>query len=413
MPRTLSPSETMDPRREPAVRRIAFVVPRYGPEIVGGAETLARRFAERLPRDRFEVEVWTTCALDHHTWRNELPPGEVEIDGVLVRRFEVAPRNVDRFLRVQAHLSAGFPLTVEEELDWLAGSVHSERLYEWIEDHGAEQDALLFLPYLFGTTLVGAHVRPERSLLIPCLHDEPFAYLAVTRHLFGSVRGAVFNSRAERELAERLFGVAADAPVVGMGFDAAPSGRDGVAAFRRVHGILGDYVLYFGRKEEGKNLPLLLDCFRRCEGAGRDLSLLVAGDGRIADADRSPGVIDLPRLDEDEKRVACAGALALCQPSLNESFSIVIMESWLQETPVLVHADCAVTRSAVEESRGGLTFRDAESFARAVTELRAAPAAWRARGATARSWVLEQYSWSAVSDRFAAALERTLGGGTR
>src|SRR5256885_63109 len=68
-------------------RSIAFVVPRYGREIVGGAETLARGFAERLPADRFAVEVLTTCALDHHTWKNVLAPGEERQGNVTVRRF--------------------------------------------------------------------------------------------------------------------------------------------------------------------------------------------------------------------------------------------------------------------------------------------------------------------------------------
>src|SRR5690606_33768060 len=104
------------------------------------------------------------------------------------------------FLAVQDHLSAGLPLTLDEEIEWLAGSVHSEELYAWIEKHGGERDAILFLPYLFGTTLAGAHVRPERSILVPCLHDEPFAYLAVTRQLFRAVRGTIFNSAAERAL---------------------------------------------------------------------------------------------------------------------------------------------------------------------------------------------------------------------
>lgn len=391
----------------PARRRIAIVVPRFGAEIVGGAETLARGFAERLPREHYEIEVWTTCALDHHTWTNVFPPGEADVGGVRVRRFPVAPRNVARFLAVQDHLSAGLPLSLDEEIEWLAGSVHSEELYAWIERHGAERDAILFLPYLFGTTLAGAHVRPERSILVPCLHDEPFAYLALTRHLFRSVRGAIFNSAPERALAERLFGVRSDAPVVGMGFDEAPSGREGVSAFRGRHGIADDYLLYFGRKEEGKNLPLLLDAFR---AVGAGVSLVVAGDGTIPEAKRSPGIVDLPRLEEEEKRVACAGALALCQPSTNESFSIVIMEAWLQETPVIVNGSCPVTRSAVEESGGGFAFDDAADLAAIVGRLREDRDDARERGRRGRDWVRARYSWPAVSARFDAALERILEG---
>ena len=56
--------------------KVAFVVPRYGPDIRGGAEVGARMLAERLVADRgYEVEVLTTCALDAITWRDELPEG--------------------------------------------------------------------------------------------------------------------------------------------------------------------------------------------------------------------------------------------------------------------------------------------------------------------------------------------------
>ncbi len=139
-------------------------------------------------------------------------------------------------------------------------------------------------------------------MLIPCLHDEPFAYLQIVGHLFRSVRGAVFNSAPERSLARRLFGVASDAPVVGFGFDPVERDTAGAATFRSRHGLDGDYLLYFGRKEGGKNLPLLLDCFRACQAGGRDLRLVVAGDGSIDPSARPEGVVDLPRLSEAEKQ---------------------------------------------------------------------------------------------------------------
>ncbi len=119
-----------------ARRRIGFVVPRYGAEIVGGAETLARGFAERLPRERFEVEVLTTCARDHHTWENVHPPGVGSEGGVTVRRFAVSPRDVGRFLAVQGRLSAGFPLGLEEELVWAGSSVNSQSLYDYLDGEG-------------------------------------------------------------------------------------------------------------------------------------------------------------------------------------------------------------------------------------------------------------------------------------
>lgn len=383
---------------------VGFVVPRYGAEIVGGAETLARGFAERLPRDRFEVEVLTTCARSHHTWENALPAGTAVEGGVTIRRFPVSPRDVGRFLAVQQRLSDGFPLDLDDEIDWLAGSVNSQPLYEFLEAEGRRFDALVFLPYLFGTTLVGSQVDPGRSWLIPCLHDEPFAYLKVVAHLFRSVRGLVFNSAPERSLARRLFRVRADAPVVGLGFDERVPATAAADAFRGRRGIDGDYLLYFGRKEGGKNLPLLLDGFARCRHAGGGLSLVVAGDGTLDPRSLPPGVIDLPRLEEDEKDAACAGALALCQPSVNESFSIVMMEAWMQETPVLVNARCPVTRHHAALANGGLYFDGATELAAETEYLLAHRDEAREMGRQGRRYVLENYSWESVVARFESAL---------
>jgi hypothetical protein len=49
--------------------KLAYVVPRYGPEVMAGAEYAARMFAERLVAQLgWEVEALTTCAVDARTW---------------------------------------------------------------------------------------------------------------------------------------------------------------------------------------------------------------------------------------------------------------------------------------------------------------------------------------------------------
>ena len=68
--------------------KVAVVVQRYGQAINGGAELHARYIAEHLARHA-QVEVWTTCATDYVTWRNELKSGEERVNNVLVRRFPV------------------------------------------------------------------------------------------------------------------------------------------------------------------------------------------------------------------------------------------------------------------------------------------------------------------------------------
>ena len=74
--------------------KVAFVVPRYGVEVLGGAEYAARMLAERLVSQLgWDVEAITTCATDIRTWADEYEPGTADVNGVTVHRFRSRPRH--------------------------------------------------------------------------------------------------------------------------------------------------------------------------------------------------------------------------------------------------------------------------------------------------------------------------------
>src|SRR5690554_2466147 len=112
--------------------RIGFVVPRYGDGVLGGAETLARTVAEEVARaDLAEVEVLTTCARNHITWENELPPGLDDLRGVTVRRFPVdeAVRDAKRYETLHLRLIGRDRLSADEQYEWIDHSAHSPQMY--------------------------------------------------------------------------------------------------------------------------------------------------------------------------------------------------------------------------------------------------------------------------------------------
>ena len=98
--------------------RLAFVVQRYGLEINGGAEMQCRQLAERMS-GHMQVEVLTTCAEDHYTWRNVYPAGRETINGVPVRRFPVdRERKMPEFNRFTQEIM-GRPRTYFDEMRWM------------------------------------------------------------------------------------------------------------------------------------------------------------------------------------------------------------------------------------------------------------------------------------------------------
>ena len=393
--------------------KASFVIPFYGEQIGGGAETQCRRLAENLSARGVDVEVLTTTlrSLASDWSHNYWDAGTYEINGVPVRRFEVRPVDGWTFARVNRKLVAGEPLTLEEEVDYMNNAVNSDALYRFIGDNQRGR-FYFFIPYLFGTSLNGSAVSPAKSFLIPCLHDEGYAYMSVTRRMFDRVSGALFNSRAELRLAQRLYeGLKNTEPILmGEGVDFI-SGAD-PERFRKNHG-LGDgrFMLYVGRRDEGKNVPLLIDYFRRYKELKpeSDMKLVLIGSGAVdIPAEIADDTIDLGFVSRRDKEDAYAAAEFLCQPSVMESFSLVIMESWLCGRPVLVHSGCGPTAEHVNESGGGLAFESFPEFFEAVETLAGEKELACSMGERGRKYVEANYSWNTICARFKrlfAALE--------
>ena len=125
---------------------VAFVVPRYGDGIVGGAETLVRGLAERLAALGTRVEVLTTCARDRRSWANVLQPGAAAEAGVTVRRFPVKGRNTHTFDFLHQRLVRRLPLSITEQLRWAEESVSRHELYAHLARCRASYDAVCFAP---------------------------------------------------------------------------------------------------------------------------------------------------------------------------------------------------------------------------------------------------------------------------
>lgn len=378
------------------------MVPRYGESILGGAEALARGLAERLAARGDQVEVFSTCAVDHVSMRNALPAGEAVERGVLVRRFPVQSATAEHMADRDRMLGSALP-EAQVQFDWIHAGAHSPELYSALARRAAAFELIFVIPYLFPLCQYAAEVAPGRTIAWPCLHDEPFAWSAPTRLFLGGARGVMCNSQPELELARRVLGGggADRLRVVGFGLESA----DGDAGRFRARASIGaPFLLYSGRYEAAKNVPLLVDWHTRyATGHPGAPALAMMGAGTAVSFDART-LIDLGFQRGQAKLDAYAAALALVQPSVNESFSIVLMEAWQHGVPALVHADCAVTRFHAERSGGGLWFRHYDEFEAILDWLRANPRGARALGENGRRYVAREYGWGAVLGRFDAAV---------
>jgi len=384
---------------------ISFVTPWYGPDVPGGAEAETRRLAGQLLRAGTPVEILTTTTRDLYAdWgRDYHPAGPGEVEGVPVRRFPVRKRDRRAFDAVNARLMHNLPIRPEDERIYIDEMIRVPALYEFMAREAAGR-LFVFIPYMFTTTVYGLGVCPERSVLIPCLHDESYARLGVYREVLPRARAFVFHTDAERTLADELFpGPAGQLrPVLGEGVDVEPPGDP--ARFRRRYGLDGPLVLYVGRREPGKNTPLLLDYWARYwreMGRARGARLALLGPGEVAlPAAAAEGFVDLGFVPAQDKRDALAAAAVFCLPSVNESFSIALMESWLQETPALVHGRCAVTVEHCRKSNGGLYFTDYDEFAATLDYLLDHPETAARMGQSGRRYVLDNYRWPRIIPRY-------------
>jgi glycosyltransferase involved in cell wall biosynthesis len=410
------------PPTEPR-RRIAFVTPWYGRELIGGAERLVWDLSHAVARAGAQVDVLaTTCRSFHDDWgANYHRPGTANVDNLTVRRFKVDSRDRAAFARANGKLLSlprislrrdGSPVAERDARTFADENITSRALLAYLRERGATYDAVIFAPYLYGPTLAGVPLVAERAFVIPCLHDEAYAYLDAVRDVFAQARGILFNSEGEEEVAGAIYGPAilAKSSVIGHAVDPVAPARTpvtiGAFAPHRAR-----YVLYLGRQDPTKKTDFLLDAFARFRErrVGSALQLVLAGPRPATFAPRD-GVIALGYVGEDAKAALLTYARALVQPSTNESFSRTVYESWFARRPVVVNAECRATARAVEEAEGGWTAATVDDWVRVLTTIdESSDEAIEAIGRHGFAAALETGTWDAVAVRTLAALDRAAG----
>lgn len=391
------------------MKKIGFVTPWYGENIPGGAEMELRGIATHIAKTGLEVEILTTCVKDFNSDWNEdyYDQGEEIVTGILVRRFKVRKRNVQAFNEVNYKLMNNLKITRAEEQTFIEEMVNSPDLYEYIKKEQEQYQALVYIPYMFGTTYYGIKACPKKAIMIPCFHDESYIYMDIYKQVFESVSGVIYHAKPEMELANRVFDLSnVNQGLLGEGVHTEWESKP--ERFKEKYQINFPYIMYAGRKDAGKNVDLLIQYFAEYKKRNNnELKLILIGGGQMSIPRNSKkDILDLGFIDMQDKYDAYGAALALCQPSTHESFSLVIMESWLCNRPVLVHEKCEVTKNFAIETRGGLYFDSYFDFEGCLNYYINHPDISDQMGKNGCEYVHANFSWDVIVDKYVRFIEK-------
>lgn len=385
---------------------VAFVVQRYGLEVSGGAEFLARMIAERMKK-HWKIEVLTSCATDYITWRNYYKEGLEEINGVRVRRFPVdKERNIERFGRVQDKIF-GKEHRIEDELEWVKeNGPFYPKLIDWIEKNEKEFDFFIFFSYRYFHSYFGTNRVPDKSVLVPTAEHDPALYMRIFRESFNKPKGIIYISPEECELVQNIsknFTVPFE--IVGVGVD---SIEGEPARFREKFGIEGRYLIYIGRIDENKGCNELFDYFLRfLHETGEKIKLVLIGTSVIP-IPFHPLITHIGFVSEQDKFDALKGSEFLLMPSFYESLSIVTLEAFASGKPVFANGNCEVLRGHIERSNAGLYYENYEEFRDSLLFLLKKREIAEEMGKKGKKYFEENYNWNVIEEKYLRLLERIL-----
>jgi glycosyltransferase involved in cell wall biosynthesis len=419
--------------------KLAFIVQRYGTEILGGSEYHCRLVAERLA-GKHDVEVLTTCARDYITWKNEYPTGADRIRGVTVRRFAVSEtRDIASFNQFSDWIFNN-PHTREQEMEWLRRQgPWSPSLIEFLELGHQGYDALVFFTCLYAPTVLGLRVAPGRSILVPTAHDEPAIHLELYKEVFTLPAAIAYNTEVERRFLTTHFSIRAVAEeTVGCGVDV-PHGRSEPrepdtpepaevedldladagdeeqplpphiagrgATFRRRHRLHGPFGLYGGRIDPGKGCEELIEYFSTYVQEGGDAALVLMGV-KLMQLPEEGWIRFAGLLSERERLEALEAATVVVVPSPYESLSLLALEAFAVGTPILANARSDVLVDHCLRSNAGLFYADRDEFVEALKLLLADESLRAAMGSNGREYVRRNYRWDVIMSKYDRLLAR-------
>ncbi len=407
------------------MKKIGLIVQRYGRQINGGAEVLARMVAEKLAL-KYDITVLTSRAVDYHFWEPELPEGESEENGVKIIRFDHKPKTAakkvhrlkrqyrGRLLYQKTYRLIGKPkwylklfpsaeVGEKEGLLWVENQGPAMYgLVKYLKKNEQEYDAFIFVTYLYYPSVLGLLAVPHKSIFIPTMHDEQPAYFPIFKKTMASPRSLMFLTESEKKFSNQLFDIAhIRQDVMSVGIETVDDQKN--SELIKKFNIKGKYIIYVGRIDAAKGCNELLKFYTKFTSQNTDLiTLVLAGKNMIEEAVHK-NIIYVGFVSDEEKEQLMKYAEALIIPSKYESLSLVVLESFACKVPVIANGECEVLKEHLVKSNGGWTYTNENEFFDVLKKVIVGTENVQ-KGLNGYQYVTNNYSWQKAISVFDDAI---------
>lgn len=388
--------------------KLAFVVQRYGKEVMGGSELHCRQIAEKLTGTGFDCTVYTTTAKDYITWKNEYPPGQYLLNGVRIKRFPVdRERDIVSFNKYSDWIFFN-DHTEEDEWEWMEKQgPFCPALLDALEKEEPDHDLFIFFTYLYYNTYWGLKRIKGKKVLVPTAHEEPALNLGIMREVFAAPDAVMFNTGSEKKMLSRRFSFEGKyQDIVGVGVEV-PEDPDTYQFFQK-QGLASPYILYAGRIEQGKGCGELIEFFLRYSRRNPNVKLVLVGK-LLMELPAHPGIRYLGFVSPEDKNAAMKGALTTIHPSHFESLCMAALESMAVRTPIFVQEKTDPLKQHCIDGKGGIYYSNYPEFAAGLDLLSKDEKLRRVMGNNGLDYVRKNYAWPKIVDKYMKMFDYILG----
>jgi glycosyltransferase involved in cell wall biosynthesis len=416
-------AKTMRSIEHSAPLRIVAVSPVYWP-CVGGGERLLGGILEQLVQRGHHAKVVTVDAArlpDLFVGSGSGLPQQDQHNGVEILRL---PRRGGGLAGKAARLMVK-PRGVYRILDALSGGLAElacampSPLAFYGPMRTAEADVVITANWFSGVSIMGTLVAHHRRIPVvglPLLHTfQPWSQRRLLRWAAPRSDCAVALTPSE---AEHLRGLGTPrTAVIGGSVPADWGNAADPAALRRRLGIGSEPVVGFvGRQDEGKGTPALIAAMRLVWRNHPEARLLLAGPAAHRDAatqaalaaigpNERQNVVEVHDFSDAEAPAMFGACDLLAQPSVEESFGLVLIEAWKMGRPV-IGADIPATRDLISDGEDGLIVPPADppALADAIVRLLGSESTRTLMGERGRAKVMEHYTTETMIDAWESLL---------